>query len=240
MSKVIRRRFAVIGVAALLGATLPDWAPAMLSHLPLFAVAEVNVEGTLFTSAEEIRELAALGSESSIWDDPSPWEERVEAHPLVAAATARKSGLHRITLRVNEVVPVAVAATPKLVPVDREGRTLPIDPAVHMLDLPIVSRPGSDRRVVSVLAELLEARPVVFGTISEARVTSTGDGVELILLEASPANMMVLPLSDPLLGLRRIEEALRSRPNSDPVLAADARFSGQVVVRPAKRKKEGA
>ncbi len=70
---------------------------------------------------------------------------------------------------------MAVAATPKLVPVDREGRTLPIDPAVHMLDLPIVSRPGSDRRVVSVLAELLEARPVVFGTISEARVTSTGE-----------------------------------------------------------------
>lgn len=240
MSKVNRRRLAVIGMAALLGATLPDWAPAMLSHLPLFAVAEVDVEGTLFTSPEEIRELAALGSESSIWDDPSAWEQRVEAHPLVVAASARKSGLHRVTLRVDEVVPVAVAATPKLVPIDGEGQTLPIDPAVHMLDLPIVSRPGSDRRVVSVLAQLLEARPAVFGTISEARMTSTGDGVELILLEASPANLMVLPLSEPLLGLRRIEAALSSRPNSDPVLAVDARFSGQVVVRPAKRKKEGA
>ncbi len=250
MSRIVRRRLVVILAAALLGVTLPDWAPAMLSHLPLFAVAEVDVEGTLFTSPEEIRELAALGSESSIWDDPSPWEQRVEAHPLVMAARARRSGLHRITLRIDEVVPVAVAATPRLVPIDSEGQILPIDPALHMLDLPIVSRlgsvqdhslhPDSDRRVVGVLAELLEVRPAVFATISEARVTPAGDGVELILLEASPASRMILPMSDPLLGLRRIEAALRSRPNSDPVFEVDARFSGQVVIRPTKRKKEGA
>ncbi|MEN8143355.1 MAG: hypothetical protein ABFS14_00250 [Gemmatimonadota bacterium] len=240
MSKVNRRRLVLTGIAVFLIATLPDWGPAMLSHLPLFTVAEIAVEGTIFTSPDEIRELAALGSESSIWDDPSIWERRVEAHPLVVAASARKSGLRRVTFRIDEVVPVAVAATPRLVPIDGEGQPLAIDPATHMLDLPIVPKPGSDRTVVRCLAELLEARPAVFGTISEARLTSAGDGVELILLEASPAGRMVLPLSDPLLGLRRIEAALSSRPSSDPVLEADARFSGQVVVRPAKPKKEGA
>ena len=240
MSKILRRRLAVIGIAAFLGVTLPDWAPAMLSHLPLFAVSEVDIEGSLFTSPEEIRELAAFGSESSIWDDPTPWEQRVESHPLVVAASAHKSGLHRVTLRIREVVPVAVVATPRLVPVDGDGQTLPIDPAVHMLDLPIVPKPGSDRRVVGVLAELLELRPAVFGTISEARVTATEDGVELLLLEDSPATRMILPFSDPLRGLRRIEAALGSRSNSDPVLTVDARFSGQVVVRPAKHGKAGA
>lgn len=238
--------------ASTLGAAAPLWAPPLLSTVPAFRVGRVEVMGARLLGEEEVRRLAALPPGASVWDDQGPVETRVAAHPLVEEARARRVGARTLRLRVREREPVALVATPRLVAVDREGRILPLAPARHALDLPILmpERRGSElqaelegdrltgaaeRRLLELLARLGEHDPALVERISELRAVP-GNGVELRLLEGSGAERLLLPLREPLDALRRVEAALAEAARTETPVTADARFRGMVVL----RGKEGA
>jgi len=228
----------MVGVTAAVGATAPAWAPGILRNFDAFRVEGVEVVGTRFVAPETIRDLVALEPDVSVWDKPDAWEARVESHPLVDDCRIGRSGMNQLLIRIREVEPVALVPTPVLVPVDAAGNILPIDPAEHAIDLPILDRglvsaeaPVADeetRRALHALDLIIESHPAFSSLISEIEPIE-GRGLELRLVVGSRVRTIVLPVDDPVRALRRIEMAL-SNTSDGEVVAADARFRSQVIL----------
>lgn len=240
MNRETRRRIWVVLAAVLLGTTAPAWAPPLLAGVPLFEVREVGVVGARYVPPDEIVRLADVEPGASVWDDPASWEQRVEAHPLVREARVSRAGARRLEIQVREAEPVALVATPELVPVDAGGRVLPLDPAESELDLPILAGGaevrsgriggGSARRLLGALVELREADPGFVSQVSEVAAGPRGE-IEVVLTRDEACDRILLPAGEPVAALRRVEMALARRPDSVAVEVADARFDGQVVLR---------
>ena len=109
-----------------------------LAGMERFRVEHVEVEGLRYLDHVEVEAALALPVGASVWHDPSPWEAAVERHPLVRSADVRRRLPSTLVVRIEERRPVALVPAPTLEPVDDEGRRLPLDPAVHSLDLPLL------------------------------------------------------------------------------------------------------
>jgi hypothetical protein len=208
--------------------------------VPAFRVRTVNVVGARYAEPEEIAELAAVDSEATVWDDPEAWESRVRAHPLVEEAEVRRRGASGLEIRIREVRPVALVATPVLVPVDADGWKMEIDAARHAIDLPILSgaqlddrgrvEGEKDRRALEAIEEIRALDTTFVSFVSEIRPLE-GDAVSLELLAGSRVSRVVLPLGQPVHAFLRVNAAVREAERRGPVASADARFRGEVVVR---------
>ncbi len=238
MTRRTRRGLAVVGATAALGIASPLWAPAVLRTVPAFHVSSVEVTGARFITADDALDLAAIPPDASVWDDHEEAETRLESHPLVEEAHIRRKGFNRLTVEVVEVRPVALVAAPVLEPVDGRGRVLPLDPAVHGLDLPILqdavveaSRVSDEdsRRVLAVLDRLDRLSAGFVQRVSEIR-RSTGESIELLLLDGSHAERILLPLEGADVAFLRVEDAIAECAGRGRVVSVDARFRGQVVV----------
>lgn len=239
MSRRTRRRAYVVALAALIGAGSPIWAPPLLQALPAFRVERVEVVGTRYLAPDEVADRADVPPGASVWDEPDRWRQRVEEHPLVERAGVNRSGFHSLEISVEEVEPVGLVAAPGgLRPVSGDGRLLPLDPARHGLDLPILLLDGLDvegdrlrglqaRTLVRVLARLREEEPGFVGEISSLRALEGGD-VEVRMVESTHAGTVLLPAEEPARALRRVELALGEQEGT--VATADARFRGRVVL----------
>lgn len=238
MTRRTRRRLAVTGATAALGIGSPLWAPAVLRTVPAFHVAAVEVTGARFVAADVARGLAAIPPDASVWDDHEEAETRIQSHPLVEEAHIRRRGFNRLTVELVEVRPVALVAAPVLEPVDGRGRVLPLDPAVHGLDLPILQdavveadrvADEDSRRVLAVLDRLDRLSSGFVQRVSEIR-RSPGEAIELSLLEGSHAERIFLPLEGADVAFLRVEDAIAECEGRGRVLSVDARFRRQVVV----------
>lgn len=244
MNRRLRRQLTLVGATALAGAASPLWAPHILRNFDAFRVEGVEIVGTRFVAPEDVRDLVALEPDVSVWDDPRAWEERVARHPLVDECRIGRDGLNRLLIRVTEVEPLALVATPVLVPVDASGQLLPIDASEHALDLPILDgdptpadAPLTDPeslRALLALDRLRASHPQIANLISEFR-PADGRTLELRMIRGSRVTRILLLADEPVLGLDRVASAL-SRIGDQEVSTADARFRGQVILKP----KEGA
>jgi len=230
----------VAGLAVALAA-LASRLPEALARMELFRVRAVRLEGNRFLSQEEAAKTVAVSPDASVWDDFSMWEERLAAHPLVKGARVRRRLLGTLVLEVVEREPVALVANPTLEPVDAEGRILPIDPARHRLDLPLLTPWGSggdgvltltERRILAAeVARLAEADPELVARISELSLDRRGD-LRVRLWE--PAVTLSLRLGLPSLRIREGFAALADAEDRFQGKAAtdlDLRYEDQVVVR---------
>ena len=239
MTRRTRRRVYVVVLAALIGAGSPIWAPPLLQTLPAFRVEKVEVVGTRFLAPDEVAARADVPPGASVWDEPERWRRRVEDHPLVERARVRRAGFHTLEIAVEEVEPMALAATTgTLRPISEEGALLPLDPARHGLDLPVLLldsasadgerlRGGDAGTLVGALSRLSEEEPGFVGKISSLRILADG-GIEVRMVESTHARTVLLPPADPARALRRVELALGEQEGA--VEKADARFRDQVVL----------
>lgn len=239
MNRRTRRRLVVVATAAAVGVLSPLWGPALLRNVPIFQVEEVRVIGTRFVPETEVRKLAALDTEDSVWDDMRATEERLSGHPLIVEARILRGGLHRLDVEIHEVRPVALVSAPELVPVDQDGRALPIDPAGRPLDLPILGgaelsegrvEPEAARRALDVLDQVSALDSAFIRRISELR-PMRGSSVEFVLLPGSPLERVVLPFRNPAEAFLRVGSAVSLAEARGPVREADARFENEVVIR---------
>jgi len=238
MTRQTRRRLAVAGATAALGIGSPLWGPTVLRTVPAFRVSAIEVTGARFVAPDDVRDLAAIPPDASVWDDHAAAAARIESHPLIEEVHIRRKAFNRLTVEVLEVRPVALVATPVLEPVDGWGRVLPLDPAVHGLDLPILQgavveanrvADEDSRRVLAVLARLDRLSGGFVQRVSEIR-WSAGDSIELTLLEGSHAERIFLPLEGADIAFLRVEDAIAECADRGRVLSVDARFRSQVVV----------
>lgn len=233
-----RRRVFVVLTGGLIGLSVPLWVPRLLASLPAFRVESVRVVGVQYVAPSEVVNLAAVGPEASVWDDPSEWEARVEAHPLVLEARVRRDGIRAIEIQVVEDRPVALVATPTLLPVSAEGRILPLEPWTSGVDLPLITGTseledgrlveGDQRALVRLIAELAAKDPEFVQQVSELGYAS-GGGYEFLMLPTASASRVLLPTDEPVRGLRRVLLALGQTLGAR-ISKADARYAGQVVL----------
>lgn len=238
MSRRTRRRLALLGAAAALGITSPMWGPALMRTVPAFRVAGIEVQGARFVSADVVKALAAVPPEASTWDDHSGVESRLENHPLIERAVVRRKGFNELAIELQEVRPLALVSSPTLEPVDGRGSLLPLDPAVHALDLPILQQATVEggrvadeesRRALAVIERLDQLSPEFVHRVSEIRRTA-GEAIELRLLEGSHAETLILPLAEAEVAFLRAEDAIGECAGRGRVKTVDARFRDQVVV----------
>jgi len=240
MNRTLRRRFWVVGSACSLGVLSPIWGPTVLREIPVFGVEETRVVGAQFVTREVIEGLAALGEGISVWDDMGAVEEVVAGHPLVESARIHRSGIHRLDIEVREVEPIALAATPVLVPLDASGQRVPIDLSIHGVDLPVLLgveisesgrvEPEAARRALDVLAQLSAVNSGFTSRISSMRPLGT-EAVEFVLLPESSVKRVILPFRDAVKAFLRVESAVGMAEIQSPVASADARFRGEVILR---------
>ena len=240
MRREVRILLATLAVGA--AWTWRDEVPAALSRVDTFRVKDVHVRGTRYLSRSEVIDQMGVSPRSSVWADPDEWEEALTAHPLVRQASVRRRVPDRIEVSIEERRPVALVPTPTLEPVDPEGVRLPLDPAEHRLDLPLVQTdrppaagsrllPERTRLLVSEVGRLTTADTAFQQSVSEIRWAS---GNALVARWADPDVEFLVPLGAPPERLREglaalAHAAARSQPGTPA--SVDLRFAGLVVVR---------
>lgn len=160
--------------------------------------------------------LAALAAGSLLLPETSPSE-------------ARRSLEHRD--------PVGLVASPVVVPVDRRGNVMPVDPVDPVLDLPVlrVLTPRAEslwglRVLAHDVGRMADMAPEVFAVLSEARVGD--DEIALLLGDSGVRVRYVPPITETRLreGIVALNDAFE-RLGEGRAHEIDLRFDDQVVVR---------
>lgn len=230
----------VLAVATL--AALGD-GPDILARFARFHVSAVEVRGTRYLDPDEIRQWIPVyrDERGGAWS----LEGRLRTHRLIEEATVRTLPGDTAEIVIRERKPVALVATPALNPVDPGGEYLPIDPAVHLLDLPIlrpvepqtgtltISEHQQIRAMAAEVHRLGELHPDFAHSVSEIAWTPHGT------LTARFSETEAVLHFEPPLSARRLREGLAALADALPrapertVTVADLRFRDQVVVRHA-------
>jgi hypothetical protein len=215
--------------------------PKALAEVEAFRVEEVRLRGARFLTHEEVVKVLDLSDRASVWDDTELLEARLEEHPLVKEITIHRRFPSALLLQVVEREPVALFPNPTLDPVDESGRILPIDPALHKLDLPLMGSAGEEgtgsltpvglRLLAGEISRLAQGDSEFHSRISDFALYPRGD-VRARIWDP-PVTLHFLPgLSSRQIqvGLRVLRDA-QARFDERDVMELDLRFDDQVVVR---------
>lgn len=216
-------------------------APDILARFERLYVSAVDVRGTRYIDADEVRRLVPAYQDER--GGGRALERRLRTHILVEEATVRSLPGDTLEIVIRERRPVALVATPALEPVDGRGEYLPIDPALHRLDLPLLRPtqgvPGilmrSEHQQIQTMAGELERLGAVNPDFAHSVSELVWESRETVAARFSqvPAELRFEP---PLAahrlrqGLAALTDALSRAPRRT-LTDADLRFEDQVVVR---------
>jgi cell division septal protein FtsQ len=153
---------------------------AAARRMAFFRIRSVEVRGAHYLQANEIISRLKVDTLASLWDDLTPYRDRIRGHPQVSDVTVGRKLPGTLVVSIKENLPVALIQTPAgLLPYDSLGKQLPIDPARTNLDLPIVAT--DDPVLLKLVGAIRAEEPRVFARIEEVRRT----GRDEILLTLS-------------------------------------------------------
>ena len=244
----MRRELRILLITSLLGA-IWAWGGEILvagSKMEIFKIDEgdIDIHGLRYLTRETVLQAMDLTPETSVWSDTDLWVEDLGALPLVRSANVVRRLPHTIIVSLLERQPVALVPTPTMEPVDGDGIRLPLDPASHRLDLPILETeypfmeggrimPPRTRLLASEVNRLMQADTAFLQMLSEVR---WGKDNSLVARWSKPAVDFLLPLG---LSAERLREglialthAINQTPRNLPK-SIDLRFANLVVVRRA-------
>jgi cell division protein FtsQ len=187
-----RRRLRAIALLVTLAAlgSAPWWGRAALQRLAFFRVRKVEIEGVRYLAPGEIVSRLRVDTSTSVWVDLGPLERRVAAHPQVRAVEIDRRLPGTLLVRVTEKLPVAlVPGRAGLRIYDAAGDSLPIDPSLAGVDLPILAQ--RDTGLLRLLAGVQVGNPTLYARISEVRRVGRD---ELVLRLASALTPPAEPL----------------------------------------------
>jgi len=149
-------------------------------QMAFFRVRSVEVRGARYLQPGEIISRLKVDTLASLWDDLTPYRNRLRGHPQVSDVSVSRKMPGTLVVTIRENLPVALIQTPAgLLPYDSTGKQLPIDPSRTNLDLPIVAT--DDPVLLKLVGAIRAAEPRVYARIEEAKRT----GREEILLTLS-------------------------------------------------------
>ena len=203
---------------------------------PYFRVDHIKIRGVgTLVHEEEIRDWLGLGEGQSLWRVyPREIARRLESHPMIRAASARRVFPNTLEIRVRERKPAAISVLNGLYYVDRRGEFFGPLGGRHDRDFPVFTglRDGSDGQQRWTLRRAL--RLLRRGFVRQ--------GVEVSEMHLDPERGLVLYPSRPsvpiLLGWRswevRLGKALRALgewPGDIRRLArVDVRYRDQILM----------
>ena len=143
---------------------------AAARRMAFFRIRSVEVRGAHYLQANEIISRLKVDTLASLWDDLTPYRDRIRGHPQVSDVTVGRKLPGTLVVSIKENLPVALIQTPAgLLPYDSLGKQLPIDPARTNLDLPIVAT--DDPVLLKLVGAIRATEPRVFPRIEEVRRT---------------------------------------------------------------------
>ena len=221
-----RLRLAAIVASAIVVVASPWWGRFIASELSFFRVRRVEIVGVRYVAPNDILARLRVDTTRSVWDDPTPLEQRVAAHPQVGSVSIRRKLPGTLVVSVVENMPIAMVSTEKgFLVFDERGRQLPLDPSRVAVDLPIAAR--RDTALFGLLARIRAERPRIFARLSD--VTRTSDREVLIHFEGLPVRAMLDVTPDRLAEIFPVEADLAKR--QARVAELDLRFRDQVIAR---------
>src|SRR5829696_1883986 len=221
-----RLRLAAIVMSAVVVVASPWWGRFIASELSFFRVRRVEIVGVRYVAPNDILARLRVDTTRSVWDDPTPLEQRVAAHPQVGSVSIRRKLPGTLVVSVVENMPIAMVSTEKgFLVFDERGRQLPLDPSRVAVDLPIAAR--RDTALFGLLARIRAERPRIFARLSD--VTRTSDREVLIHFEGLPVRAMLDVTPDRLAEIFPVEADLAKR--QARVAELDLRFRDQVIAR---------
>jgi cell division septal protein FtsQ len=130
--------FCALGIIAFSAQKSPEY----WRRWEFLRVREFLVVGNQYLANEVIWEIASFPVNTSVLDDLARTKLLLEEHEMILEASVKKKWWSRkVVLTIEEKIPLALLANALLVPVDRDGNTLPLDPE-HLLDLPLLRVEG--------------------------------------------------------------------------------------------------
>lgn len=140
--RVLREALPYVGVA-LIVAAVPITAAGLYRYLTSsdhFGLAHVDIVGNDHADEEELLTLAGVvRGQNLLLLDTDEVEAEVEKHPWVRAATVEAELPDRLTIRVSERRPIAVASLPQLHLVDDRGVVFKRVRSDEVRDLPVIT-----------------------------------------------------------------------------------------------------
>lgn len=113
-----------LGLAVGIWQSAPPLWRTLKTH-PYFRVHSVDVAGNLRLSREEILQAGGVSDGMSVWDAvPHALRLQIERNPWIERATVKRDFPNRLSIRVRERRPLAIAQLDGLHYVDRHGRLL--------------------------------------------------------------------------------------------------------------------
>ena len=240
MRRDVKIVLATLGFAGLwAGGSL---APEAMASMETFRVTDVQIRGLRYLPRSEAMALLAVDAQTSVWTDIEAHAEGLRAHTLVKDVHIERLMPGTLLVDVTERRPVALVPTPTLEPVDADGVRLPIDPARHRLDLPLLGMselpaegarliPDLARRLAAEIGRLQEADTTFLQRLSE--VHWDDDGTVVARWSEPRVDFLLKPGTPPRRlreGFAALGDALLRVPDPVPTLV-DLRYADQVVVR---------
>ena len=228
LSEVGRARIkrGAYAIAALVVLSSPWWGRQIASRLSFFRVRRVEIVGVRYLAPSDILARLRVDTTRSVWDDPTPLEQRVAAHPQVGSVSIRRKLPGTLVVSVVENMPIAMVSTESgFLVFDDRGRQLPLDPSKVPVNLPIAAR--RDTALFRLLARVRAERPRIFARLSD--ISRAGDGEVLMHFESLPVRAMLDVTPDRLAEIFPVEADLAKR--QARVAELDLRFRDQVIAR---------
>jgi cell division protein FtsQ len=218
----------VLGGIVGLAVSVAIWfgAPRMLGHLEFFRVRRVELVGLQYQSAAAVLGALRVPARLSVFDDLGELQRRATALPGVASARVSRRLPGTLVVEVAERLPVAlVPRRGVLVLMDGAGRALPFDPSLGAPDLPVAT--AADVGMAGLLARVQDLEPGLFARIQSA----TRRGADVVL-DLGGQRWWFRPdaSAEVIRAVMAVAQDLDRKGRKFGEL--DARFAGQVVVRP--------
>lgn len=209
-------------------------------------VLDVQVKGNGIVSAKEIVSLAGIAKGEKLFEvDLFAVQKRIMKNQFLRSASVNREAPGRVSITVEERVPIASAVMDRILYLDAEGYVLPPAVSEHIFDLPVVTgtlssaefRPGeqisseSAKEGIAILAIALDLDDELYRRISEVRVEA---GKDIIAYTAEAGVPVIFGRGDTGMKLVKFDAFWKqfvATHGAHELAYVDLRFADQVVVR---------
>jgi cell division protein FtsQ len=216
-------------------------------------VASVTVAGNSIVAEKEILVLAGISETTKLFEvDLFAVRKRIEQNHFIRSASVNREVPNRITIGIEERVPIAAVVLDKVFYLDAEGYVLPPVRSENIFDLPVLTgtlqrgelTPGkqcvtaSVRDALDILTVAQKVSDESYRRISEVHIEG---GKDIIVYAAEFGVPIIFGRGDTAAKLLKLDSFWREFVNyrgAQELQYVDLRFQDQVVVRWSHGKEE--
>ncbi|HCV42045.1 MAG TPA: hypothetical protein DGH68_01070 [Bacteroidetes bacterium] len=219
------------------------WANLWKSDL---RVADVRVKGTVIVPEKEILALASINKEQRLYDvDLLAAQRRIRQNSFVKSVEVNREAPNRISITVQERIPIAAIVLDNIKYLDADGFVLPPAHSENTFDLPVLTGAFQNAEFVSgkqfvsrdvkealeILAAARELSDELYRRISEVHLEA---GRDIVLYTAECGVPVIFGRGDAAMKLVKFDGFWKDvvpHHGAHELAYVDLRFEDQVVVR---------